>query len=70
MAARPPAAPSPAGRQDVQQQVVDWRRHVLCEAGYPDETADRVARSDCDLHRAVEMLASGCPPELAERILV
>ena len=28
------------------------------------------ALSDADLHAACDLLASGCPPELAERILV
>ena len=34
------------------------------------EVAERIALSDADLHAACDLLASGCSPELAERILV
>jgi hypothetical protein len=54
----------------VQQQVIDWRHHVLAEAGYTDEIAQAIAESDADLHRAVELLRVGCEPEVAARILV
>jgi predicted metal-binding transcription factor (methanogenesis marker protein 9) len=54
----------------VQQQVIDWRHHVLVDAGYTDEIAQSIAESDADLHRAVELLRLGCEPEVAARILV
>ena len=54
----------------MQQQVIDWRHHVLAEAGYTDEIARTIAESDADLHRAVELLRVGCEPEVAARILV
>jgi hypothetical protein len=60
---------SPNEREDVQQQVVAWRLHVLVDAGYPLRNAEAIARGDADLHFAVELLARGCTPELAERIL-
>ena len=68
MPAQKATAPSP--REDVQQQVIDWRHHVLAEAGYTDEIAQSIAESDADLHRAVELLRLGCEPEVAARILV
>ena len=68
MPAQKATAPSP--REDVQQQVIDWRHHVLAEAGYTDEIARAIAESDADLHRAVELLRLGCEPEVAARILV
>ncbi len=68
MPAQKASPPSP--REDVQQQVIDWRHHVLAEAGYPDEIARSIAESDADLHRAVELLRVGCEPEVAARILV
>lgn len=49
--------------------VVSWRLHVLLQTGYPVKVAERIARSDADLHRAVEMLKRGCAPHMAERIL-
>ena len=49
--------------------VVSWRLHVLLQTGYPVKVAERIARSDADLHRAVEMLERGCAPHMAERIL-
>ena len=51
-------------------KVTGWRLHVLIEAGYPLETAERIAASDVDLHRAVELLGQGCTPEVAEKILL
>jgi hypothetical protein len=50
--------------------VVRWRRAELRRAGYGEEAAGELARrSDVDLHRAVDIVRAGCPPELANRIL-
>jgi hypothetical protein len=51
-------------------KVEGWRLHVLMEAGYPLPLAERIAGSEADLHRAVEMLQSGCTPETAAEILL
>jgi hypothetical protein len=52
------------------EAVEAWRLHVLLQAGYPLKVAERLARSDADLHRAVQMFNQGCAPSMAERILV
>ena len=51
-------------------KVTGWRLHVLIEAGYPFETAEKIAESDVDLHRAVELVTQGCTPDVAEKILL
>jgi hypothetical protein len=51
-------------------KVASWRLHVLIEAGYPIELAERVAESEADLHDAVELVEQGCTPEIAAQILV
>jgi hypothetical protein len=51
-------------------KVAGWRLHVLIEAGYPLEAAERLATSEADLHRAVELVSLGCPHEVAEKILL
>jgi hypothetical protein len=52
-------------------QVESWRAHELERAGYPAEAATKLAaRHDIDLHRAVELLESGCPADIAIRILL
>jgi hypothetical protein len=51
-------------------KVESWRLHVLMEAGYPLPLAERLAGSDADLHRAVEILGQGCTPETAVEILL
>jgi hypothetical protein len=52
-------------------RVVDWRRAELERAGYAEPAARKLAeRLDIDLHRATELLGSGCPPETALRILL
>ena len=51
-------------------KVESWRLHVLLEAGYPLPLAERIAVSDVDLHRAVELVTLGCAPETAAEILL
>jgi hypothetical protein len=52
-------------------QVERWRADELERAGYePRAAAEIAARHDIDLHRAVDMLRRGCPPELALQILL
>ena len=51
-------------------RVERWRAEELERAGYDHESAvELAARNDVDLHRAVELLAFGCPVELAVQIL-
>jgi hypothetical protein len=57
-------------QQDERAKVQGWRLHVLLEAGYPIELAEQVAESDADLHHAVELVDSGCTPEVATQILL
>jgi hypothetical protein len=47
-----------------------WRREQLALAGFSLPLAARVARDPrYDLHRLIELVEQGCPPELAARIL-
>ncbi|MES1246287.1 MAG: hypothetical protein ABUS54_01275 [Actinomycetota bacterium] len=51
--------------------VVRWRLAQLVRAGYdPCDAVVLSKRDDVDLHVATRLLASGCPPETALRILV
>ena len=56
--------------RDEQAKVESWRLHVLMEAGYPLHLAERLAGSEADLHRAVELVGAGCTPETAAEILL
>jgi hypothetical protein len=52
-------------------RVVDWRMGELVRAGYSERDARKLAeRIDVDLHRAIDLLRSGCPAETAVRILL
>lgn len=52
-------------------RVVRWRAQELERAGYDAGSAAELAeRNDVDLHRAVALLESGCPVELALQILL
>jgi hypothetical protein len=52
-------------------KVESWRLHVLIEAGYPLQLAEKLAHSEADLHKAVELVtAAGCRHELAAEILL
>lgn len=57
-------------RQSERAKVESWRLHVLIEAGYPLSLAERIAASECDLHRAVELVRTGCDPTVAAEILL
>ena len=58
--------PDPTERE----KVASWRLHVLMETGYPLPLAERLADSNADLHRAVELVRQGCTFETAAEILV
>ena len=59
-----------AERESEQAKVQSWRLHVLIEAGYPLPLAEKLAGSEADLHRAVELVRYGCAPETAAEILL
>ena len=52
------------------EKVESWRLHVLIEAGFPLPLAERIAGSEADLHRAVELVQQGCSFETAAEILL
>ncbi len=52
-------------------RVVCWRLSQLRDAGYSERSAFLLAtRTEIDLHRAVEMVAHGCPELTALQILL
>ena len=55
--------------RSLESAVEAWRLHVLLQAGYPLKVAERLARSEADLHRAVDMHCQGCEAHMVERIL-
>jgi hypothetical protein len=57
-------------RESERSKVESWRLHVLIEAGYPLPLAEKLAASSADLHRAVDLVSSGCTPEVAANILL
>lgn len=56
--------------QTEREKVESWRLHVLIEAGYPLVLAEKLAHSEADLHRAVELVGAGCGFETAAEILL
>jgi hypothetical protein len=53
------------------RRILHWRYDSLVRAGYPErEALVLAAEFDADLHRAVELVQRGCPPETAVRILL
>ena len=56
---------------DEAAEVLAWRFDALCRSGFDlDAAAVLAANVEVDLHRAVELVGRGCPPELATRILL
>ena len=55
----------------IETLVVGWRAETLLRAGFdPAAAVDLAASKHVDLHRAVELVDRGCPPETALRILL
>ncbi len=51
--------------------VLEWRFSQLARSGYGIEDAITLAvHTDVDLHAAADLVARGCPPALALRILL
>jgi hypothetical protein len=52
-------------------RIVRWRSEELERAGYaPDGAAALAARLEVDLHEAIDLVKSGCPADIAVRILL
>ena len=59
-----------AREESEEARVLAWRTAALRRAGYGESAAAELACSrDVDLHRAVDLVRIGCPPETARRIL-
>lgn len=57
--------------RDETELIEAWRAEALERAGYGAlEAATIAARHDIDLHVATDLLAMGCPADLALRILL
>lgn len=53
------------------ERVMRWRAGELERAGYDPSSAVALAEhTEVDLHTAVELVAKGCSPDLAARILL
>jgi hypothetical protein len=62
---------TPTWEQDEHDRVERWRQDELERAGFPPRDAAKLAaRTDVDLHGAVELLQRGCPKDLALKILL
>ncbi len=61
-----------AAEPGLQDELVEaWRAEQLELAGYgAAAAAELAARADVDLHVAIDLLAQGCSPELALKILL
>lgn len=54
-----------------QERIERWRAEELERAGFEPAAAVLLARRlDIDLHDAISLLARGCDPELALKILI
>jgi hypothetical protein len=55
----------------ISTSIMEWRREQLTRVGYSEGEAAAVAEhADIDLHLAVDLVARGCTPALALRILL
>ena len=66
-----PAADVHSPEETESARVERWRLEALERGGYDHESAALIAeRQDVDLHGALALVARGCPPEIAARILL
>jgi hypothetical protein len=61
----------PPARVEELDEIVRWRVEQLLAAGYDGETALLIGlEAAVDLHDALALVAAGCSPETAARILL
>lgn len=66
-----PAADVQTPEETEAERITRWRQEELERAGYGVKEAVQLAqRPDVDLHVAVELVAHGCPQDVAMRILL
>jgi hypothetical protein len=66
-----PAAQEHLAETTELERIERWRADELIRVGYDANQAMTLAvRHDVDLHAAADLLARGCPPDLALRILL
>jgi hypothetical protein len=54
-----------------EQRIERWRAEQLERAGFDRTSAEALARRpEIDLHRAIDLVEGGCPPDVALRILL
>jgi len=59
------------GASDEFTRVLEWRYAQLVLGGYgPNEATALAGHLEVDLHRALDFLRRGCPPEIASEILL
>jgi hypothetical protein len=64
------AAVEPRTQELDDPAIFEWRLEVLMRAGYlPNQAWTLAARKDVDVRMAERLLAEGCPPATAVRIL-
>jgi hypothetical protein len=56
-------------RRGPAQTIAAWRCQRLLDAGFGRALARELADGRVDLHELIGLVESGCPPELAARIL-
>lgn len=62
---------TPTAARAEAERVLDWRFAELLRAGYSPNQAWRLASTPAvDVRLAERLLADGCPPETAQRILL
>jgi hypothetical protein len=67
---QPPRDAAPVAAEREHDHVIAWRRTQLLRAGFPEDLADGLSHDGrYDLHRLIDLVERGCPPELAFRIL-
>jgi hypothetical protein len=60
-----------ARREGEEERVLAWRESELVRAGFhPDDAFELACRPDVDLHQAIDLIARGCSPPTALRILL
>jgi hypothetical protein len=58
-------------RESELERIERWRTGELLRGGYDHDAASELAgRLDVDLHTAIDLLSSGCPADLALKILL